>query len=218
MIRQTFLYFGVLLLVLCVVVTGTVTARENMTTGPAITDANIQKAVFAGGCFWCMEADFDKVDGVIRTVSGYAGGHVANPTYRQVSAGGTGHAESVEVTFDTNRVSYAELLQHYWHDIDPTTPNRQFCDTGNQYRTVIFTESEEQKKIALQSKAMLEKTKPFTAPIVTEIVKLKTFYPAETYHQNYYQKNPLRYKFYRYTCGRDQRLEELWGKKTTASD
>ena len=218
MIRQTFLYFGVLLLVLCVVVTGTVTARENMTTGPAITDANIQKAVFAGGCFWCMEADFDKVDGVIRTVSGYAGGHVANPTYRQVSAGGTGHAESVEVTFDTNRVSYAELLQHYWRDIDPTTPNRQFCDTGNQYRTVIFTESEEQKKIALQSKAMLEKTKPFTAPIVTEIVKLKTFYPAETYHQNYYQKNPLRYKFYRYTCGRDQRLEELWGKKTTASD
>ena len=213
--RQTLPIPGVLLL-LCAIVTGTVTAQDNMTTGPAVTGANIQKAVFAGGCFWCMESDFDKVDGVIKTVSGYAGGHVANPTYRQVSAGGTGHAESVEVTFDANRVSYAELLQHYWRDIDPTTPDRQFCDTGNQYRTVIFTENEEQKKIALQSKAELEQTKPFKAPIVTEIVALQKFYPAEDYHQNYYQKNPLRYKFYRYTCGRDQRLEELWGSKTTA--
>ena len=206
LILTPFLLFGVVILL------GQARAG-NEQDSHAMTGASIQKATFAGGCFWCMESDFDKVDGVIETISGYAGGHVVNPTYKQVSAGGTGHAESVQVTFDANRVSYAELLDHYWRDIDPTNPRGQFCDNGHQYRTVIFTDNEEQQKIAEQSLKMLEQNKPFREPIVTEIIPLNAFYPAEDYHQDYYRKNPLRYKFYRYTCGRDQRLEELWGKK-----
>lgn len=173
---------------------------------------SLAKATFAGGCFWCMEPPFDKLDGVIATVSGYTGGHTRNPTYEEVSAGRTGHAESVEITYDPSRISYTKLLEVYWHNIDPTTPNRQFCDVGSQYRSAIFYHDAEQQRLAEQSKAALAKSKPFPQPIVTEIVAAGEFTPAEAYHQDYYLKNPLRYKFYRYNCGRDQRLEELWGK------
>jgi peptide-methionine (S)-S-oxide reductase len=178
--------------------------------GPTMT------AVFAGGCFWCVEADFDKVDGVVSTISGYIGGKLDRPTYEQVSAGGTGHTEAVQVVFDPARVSYEKLVDHFWRTIDPTVKDRQFCDIGTQYRTGIFTQGDEQRRLALASKAALEKTKPFAAPIVVEITPATTFYPAEDYHQDYYKRNPVRYAFYRNGCGRDQRLEELWGRKVKA--
>ncbi len=174
--------------------------------------ADTAKATFAGGCFWCMEPPYDKLDGVLATTSGYIGGHKINPTYEEVSAGGTGHAEAVQVVYDPKKITYAKLLEVFWRNIDPTVRNRQFCDTGSQYRTAIFYHDEAQKALAEAAKAQLEKTKPFSAPIVTEITAAGTFYPAEEYHQDYYQKNPLRYKYYRYACGRDARLEELWGK------
>jgi peptide-methionine (S)-S-oxide reductase len=169
------------------------------------------KATFAGGCFWCVEADFDKVPGVISTTSGYTGGTLANPTYQQVSAKGTGHAEAVEVVYDPAKVSYETLLAKYWHSIDPTTRDRQFCDGGSPYRTVIFTHDAAQLAAARRSLAELEKSKPFTAPIVTQIEPAGAFYPAEAYHQDYYKKNPVRYQYYRATCGRDARLKDLWG-------
>ena len=198
-------------IVLCaaVLLPGMVAAQQNMANTSA--HPRYEAAIFAGGCFWCVEADFDKMPGVVKTISGYTGGHTRNPTYQEVSAGGTGHAESVEVTFDPARISYRQLVDRFWHNIDPTTLNRQFCDSGDQYRTAIFYNSPEQKMIAEQSLRELEKTKPFKEPIVTEITKATTFYPAEDYHQDYHDKNPLRYKFYRYNCGRDQRLDELWG-------
>ncbi len=180
--------------------------------GPADTDTRYATATFAGGCFWCMEPAFDKIDGVISTTSGYTGGHTENPTYKEVSRGGTGHAESVQVVYDPQRVSYEKLLDVFWHNVDPTTADGQFCDWGDQYRSEIFYHTPEQQKLAQQSKAALEKQKPFKEPIVTRISAAGKFYPAEDYHQDYYKKNPLRYKFYRYGCGRDQRLEELWGK------
>lgn len=170
------------------------------------------KATFAGGCFWCMEGPFDKLEGVISTTVGYTGGHTKNPTYKQVSAGGTGHAEAVEVLYDPEKISYAELLKVFWHNVDPLTADGQFCDKGNQYRSEIFYHNEEQKRLAEASKKALETSGRFDKPIVTRISPASTFYPAEEYHQNYYRKNPLRYKFYRYGCGRDDRLEELWGK------
>ena len=169
------------------------------------------KATFAGGCFWCVEADFDKVPGVISTTSGYIGGKVANPTYQQVSAKTTGHAEAVEIVFDPKRVSYEKLLDHYWRTIDPTTKDRQFCDVGSPYRTAIFTHDAAQLAAAKASLAALEKSKPFKEPVVTELVPATAFYPAEAYHQDYYIKNPLRYKYYRTGCGRDARLVQLWG-------
>ncbi|MBE9515420.1 MAG: peptide-methionine (S)-S-oxide reductase MsrA [Proteobacteria bacterium] len=172
---------------------------------------SLETALIAGGCFWCIESDFDKVPGVVKTVSGYSNGDKKNPTYRQVSAGGTGHVEVVQITYDRNIVSYQKLLDVFWRSIDPTVKNRQFCDRGDQYRSAIFYMSPQQKKIALASRAALNETKPFTEDIVTEISQATTFYPAEDYHQNYYKKNPLRYKYYRYSCGRDQRLKELWG-------
>ncbi len=175
-------------------------------------DAMLAKATFAGGCFWCMEPPFDKLDGVVSTTSGYIGGHTKNPTYEAVSAGATGHAEAVEVAYDPARISYAKLLDVFWRNIDPTTRNRQFCDVGDQYRSAIFYHDAEQQRHAEQSRAALAKSKPFSQPIVTEIVPAGVFTPAEAYHQDYYLKNPLRYKFYRYRCGRDQRLEALWGK------
>ncbi len=171
------------------------------------------KATFAGGCFWCVEADFDKVPGVVSTTSGYIGGSVANPGYGQVSDHNTGHAEAVQIVYDPAKVSYEQLLDVYWRSIDPTTVDRQFCDVGSPYRTAIFTHGPEQLQAAKKSLAELEKNKPFPAPIVTQIQPATTFYPAEAYHQDYYLKNPVRYKYYRFTCGRDQRLEELWGKK-----
>ena len=182
---------------------------------PGAATAPLAKATFAGGCFWCMEPPFDKLDGVIATVSGYTGGHTRSPSYEEVSAGRTGHAEALEITYDPSRISYARLLEVFWRNIDPTTPERQFCDVGNQYRSAIFYHDAEQKRLAEQSKSALSKSKPFPQPIVTEIVAAGEFTPAEAYHQDYYRKNPLRYKFYRYNCGRDQRLEELWGKAAT---
>jgi peptide-methionine (S)-S-oxide reductase len=175
--------------------------------------ASTESAIFAGGCFWCVEADFDKVDGVISTTSGYIGGHKANPTYYEVSAGGTGYAEAVKVEFDPKRVSYAQLLERFWPMIDPTVKDQQFCDFGSQYRTGIYPLNDRQLKEAEASKAALEKSKPFKAAIVTEIVPAGHFYPAEDYHQDYHLKNPIRYKFYRYNCGRDARLMQLWGDR-----
>ncbi len=170
------------------------------------------KATFAGGCFWCVEADFDKVPGVLSTTSGYIGGSVANPTYQQVSAKTTGHAEAVEIVFDPSKVSYEQLLAKFWHSIDPTTKDRQFCDSGSPYRTAVFTHDAGQLAAAQQSLAALEKTKPFKEAIVTQIVPAGTFYAAEEYHQDYYKKNPVRYQYYRSSCGRDARLAQLWGK------
>ncbi|QWV97688.1 peptide-methionine (S)-S-oxide reductase MsrA [Geomonas nitrogeniifigens] len=173
--------------------------------------AQLQKATFAGGCFWCMEHPFDELPGVVSVTSGYTGGQVKNPTYEQVSAGGTGHAESVQVVYDPAKISYEKLLNRYWHNIDPTVKDRQFCDVGHQYRSAIFYHNEEQRRLALQSKQALEKSRQLKAPIQTEIVAATEFYPAEEYHQHYYKKNPLRYSYYRLSCGRDHRLKELWG-------
>jgi peptide-methionine (S)-S-oxide reductase len=170
-----------------------------------------EKATFAGGCFWCMEPPFDKLDGVISTTSGYIGGRTRNPTYEEVSAGGTGHAEAVQVVYDPARISYEQLLQVFWRNIDPTVRNRQFCDVGSQYRTAIFSHDAGQRRLAEASKAALERNKPFSDPVLTEIAAAGEFYPAEEYHQDFYLKNPVRYKFYRTTCGRDSRLKELWG-------
>jgi len=171
----------------------------------------LEKAAFAGGCFWCMEHPFDQLSGVVSVTSGYTGGQKKNPTYEEVSAGGTGHAESVLVIYDPAKIRYERLLEVYWHNIDPTAKDRQFCDVGHQYRSAIFYYTEEQRRLALQSKAELEKNKPFRGSIQTEIVAAGKFYPAEEYHQHYYKKNPIRYKFYRTRCGRDSRLKELWG-------
>jgi peptide-methionine (S)-S-oxide reductase len=178
---------------------------------PAPTPAKTAIATFAGGCFWCVEADFDKVDGVLSTTSGYTGGKTANPTYYEVGRGGTGHTEAVEIVYDPAKVTYDKLLDVFWHNHDPLAKNRQFCDRGDQYRPAIFYHDEEQHRLAEATKA---KHQPrFKQPIQTEITAAGPFYPAEDYHQDYYLKNPLRYQFYRYNCGRDARLEELWGKK-----
>jgi peptide-methionine (S)-S-oxide reductase len=171
------------------------------------------KATFAGGCFWCVEADFDKVPGVLSTTSGYIGGTVAHPTYQQVSAKTTGHAEAVEIVFDPTKVSYVQLVEKFWRTIDPTTKDRQFCDAGSPYRTAIFTHDAAQAAAVQASLAALEKSKPFKEPIVTQVLPAGPFYAAEDYHQDYYKKNPVRYNYYRTSCGRDARLEQLWGKK-----
>ena len=170
-------------------------------------------ATFAGGCFWCVEADFDKVPGVISTTSGYTGGTVANPSYEQVSSKSTGHAEVVRIVFDPKVVSYDTLLQKYWRSIDPTTKDRQFCDSGSPYRSAIYTHDAAQAAAARASLAALEKSKPFKEPIVTTLETAGPFYEAEGYHQDYYKKNPVRYNYYRLSCGRDARLKQLWGDK-----
>jgi peptide-methionine (S)-S-oxide reductase len=172
---------------------------------------NLEKATFAGGCFWCMEHPFDALPGVVSVTAGYTGGQKKNPTYEEVSGGGTGHAEAVQIIFDPAKTSYEKLLDVYWRNIDPTTVDRQFCDIGNQYRAAIFYHTEEQRRAAKQSKEALEKTKSFKDPVVTGIVPAGEFYPAEEYHQHYYKKNPIRYRYYRNGCGRDQRLKVLWG-------
>ena len=178
------------------------------TAAPAQTTA---KAVFAGGCFWCVESDFDKIPGVLSTTAGYSGGTTANPTYDQVSSHSTGHAEVVEVLYDPGKVSYQRLVEYFWRTIDPTVKDQQFCDRGSPYRSAIFAQNAEQLKVAQASRTALEKSKPFKEGIVTEIVLAGTFYPAEEYHQDYYQKNPIRYKYYRSRCGRDARVQALWG-------
>jgi peptide-methionine (S)-S-oxide reductase len=168
-------------------------------------------ATFAGGCFWCMEPPFESLPGVISTQVGYTGGHTKNPTYEEVSAGTTGHAESVQIVYDPTKITYAQLLDVFWHNIDPLTPNAQFCDHGNQYRTAIFYHDEAQRQQAEASKHVLEQTGRFDRPIVTEIVAATQFYPAEEDHQKYHQKNPVLYNYYRWRCGRDRRLAEVWG-------
>jgi peptide-methionine (S)-S-oxide reductase len=179
--------------------------------GP-LPGAHLEKATFAGGCFWCMVGPFDKLPGVVKVLSGYTGGRTKNPTYEQVSSGDTGHAESVEITYDPTRISYERLLDVYWHNVDPLNPNGQFCDYGTQYRTAIFYHDAVQQRLAEESKASIDRSHHFKQPIVTQIVAATEFYPAEEYHQDYYKKNPVRYKFYRYNCGRDARLTSLWGK------
>jgi len=186
-------------------------------TLPALADPvgppprGLSVATFAGGCFWCMEQAFDEVDGVRETLSGYTGGHVADPGYHQVSAGGTGHAESERVYFDPGVVTYSQLLDHYWHNIDPTVTNRQFCDRGTQYRSVIFYHTPEQKRLAEESKRKIADSGQLPGPIMTTIEPAGPFYAAEDYHQNFYRKNPARYKFYKKACGREARLQEIWG-------
>ena len=181
-------------------------------TSQAASDSTFNKAYFAGGCFWCMEEAFEKVEGVRSATSGYMGGTVSNPTYEEVSAGRTGHAESVEVVYDPVKVSYQKLLDAFWKNIDPITPNAQFCDHGSQYRSAIFFQTDEEKRASDTSKQAIEQSKRFKEPIVTQIVMASQFYLAEEYHQDFYKKNPIRYKFYKYNCGRAQRLAELWGK------
>jgi peptide-methionine (S)-S-oxide reductase len=168
-------------------------------------------ATFAGGCFWCMEPPFDALEGVFSTTSGYMGGEEEQPTYEQVSAGRTGHAEVVQVTYDPQRISYPRLLEVFWRNIDPTARDRQFCDRGRQYRSAIFAHDAEQRRLAEETRSRLEAERRFAAPIVTEVVDAGAFWPAEEYHQDYYLKNPLRYQTYRRGCGRDARLRELWG-------
>lgn len=191
--------------------------QNGQNTGSAqaspVDTKNLAIATFAGGCFWCMEPPFEKLAGVVSVTSGYTGGHKSNPTYEEVSAGGTGHAESVQIVYDSTQISYAQLLQVFWHNIDPLAVNRQFCDGGSQYRSAIFYHNDEQRRLAEESKQKLEQIKKFDQPIVTEIVAASTFYKAEEYHQDYYKKNPVRYKVYRTGCGRDRRLKELWGEE-----
>lgn len=176
--------------------------------------AEEHSAVFAGGCFWCTESDFEKLDGVVSAASGYIGGHVKNPSYKQVSAGRTGHTEAVQVIFDDQKVSYSELVEYFWKTIDPTDGGGQFCDRGQQYRSEIFYRTEEQLSIAVASKNALAASGVLKAEIATQLTPSSHFYPAEDYHQDYYLKNPVRYNYYRWGCGREKRLEELWGAPT----
>lgn len=180
-------------------------------TAPAAPSPSPATAIFAGGCFWCMEPPFDGLDGVVSTTSGYTGGHVPNPGYEAVSSGRTGHAEAVRIEYDPEKISYEQLLDVFWRNIDPTDPDGQFCDRGSQYRAQIFYQDEGQRAAAERSRAALVANTPFARPVITEIVPATKFYSAEEYHQDYYLKNPLRYKFYRHRCGRDERLEALWG-------
>ncbi len=180
------------------------------------TDSSAQtkldRATLAGGCFWCMEHPFEKLEGVLEVISGYTGGHKDNPTYEEVSSGMTGHLEVVQITFDPSKISYSEILEAFWKQIDPTDPGGQFVDRGRQYRTAIFYHNKDQKALAEKSKAELNKSGRYKNPIVTEITKASKFYKAEDYHQDYYKKNPIRYKYYRYRSGRDQYLKKIWGK------
>jgi peptide-methionine (S)-S-oxide reductase len=186
-------------------------APRSSAAAPASAPQELRTATFAGGCFWCVEEAFDKAEGVVSTTSGYMGGSVRNPTYKQVSGGGTGHAEVVQVRYDPRRIGYEQLLNVFWRNVDPLTPNRQFCDVGRQYRSAIFAHDAEQRRLAEVSKAALERSGRLPGPVVTEIVPASEFYPAEEYHQDYYRKNPIRYRYYKFSCGRAQRLKEVWG-------
>jgi peptide-methionine (S)-S-oxide reductase len=203
--------------ILAALFAGTVMAQPARPAGtPAAKPAQVAKTakiILAGGCFWCMEGPFDVLDGVISTTSGYTGGTKKDPTYKEVSSGWTGHTEAVEVVYNPDRIGIEKLLDVFWHNIDPTVKDQQFCDHGSQYRSGIFYLDDTQRKAAEASRAALEKSRPFNGAIVTEITAAKEFYPAEDYHQDYYLKNPVRYKFYRSGCGRDARLKELWGDK-----
>lgn len=189
--------------------TGWVRTGDSVMAGEK-KEKELERATFAGGCFWCVEADFEKLEGVVEAVSGYAGGHTENPSYEEVSSGGTGHLEAVQVVYDPRKVTYRELLDYFWRHVDPTDPGGQFVDRGNQYRTAIFYHTEEQKRLALESKEELERSGRFSKPVVTEILPLERFYEAEEYHQDYYKKSPLRYRFYRFHSGRDSFLKKAW--------
>ena len=198
------------LLLLSLFITPVIASNQETTTSPV---QKSESAIFAGGCFWCMEPPFDKLEGVISTTSGYTAGHKENPTYREVSAGSTGHTEAIQIKYDPEKITYPELLKVFWNNIDPVAVDRQFCDAGSQYRSGIYYLNESQQADAMRSLQEITENKPFEGKIATEILPASTFYLAEDYHQDYYQKNPLRYKYYRYACGRDQRLEEIWGSK-----
>ena len=170
-------------------------------------------ATFAGGCFWCVESDFDSVPGVVETVSGYTGGTLENPAYKQVTAGGTGHREAVQIRYDPKQVSYARLLHIFWRSVDPTDDGGQFCDRGESYGTAIFVGNEEERLLAEASKETLDQSMVLDAPVVTPVETAGAFYPAEDYHQDYYTKNPVRYRFYRFSCGRDSRVQQVWGRQ-----
>lgn len=204
--RRMLLPFAAILGLACTAAPQAQTRRS----APAV--AATDTAIFGGGCFWCVEEAFDKAPGVVSTTSGYTGGRTPNPTYREVSAGTTGHVEVVQVVYDPRKISYDQLLNVFWRNVDPLTPNRQFCDEGEQYRSVIYYRGAEQRRLAGASKATLEQSGRFKQPVVTEVAAASRFYPAEEYHQDYYTKNPLRYRYYKFSCGRAQRLEELWGK------
>ncbi|MDX1571781.1 MAG: peptide-methionine (S)-S-oxide reductase MsrA, partial [Xanthomonadales bacterium] len=186
-------------------------ADSDRPAGPPPNAENLETAYFAGGCFWCTESDFESVPGVAEAISGYAGGHVDNPSYEAVSADRTGHLETVEVLYDTEKVTYEELLDVFWHSVDPTDDGGQFCDRGSSYRTAVFAADAAQREKAEASKEEIERTKPFDAPIVTPIRDLEKFWPAEDYHQDFYETHTIRYKTYRTGCGRDARLRDLWG-------
>lgn len=187
--------------------TATAEAEEAARANPE----GLAKATFAGGCFWCMEKPFDEIEGVVATTSGYTGGTVANPSYEQVSSGGTGHLEAVQVLYDPEKVGYADLLDVFWHNVDPTDAGGQFCDRGSQYATAVFVHDENQKRLAEASKKALEASDRFDGPLATPVLDAGPFYDAEDYHQNYYEKNPVRYNLYRTGCGRDRRLAQVWG-------
>jgi peptide-methionine (S)-S-oxide reductase len=188
-------------------------ADEREAASDALADSQTTAtATFAAGCFWCVESDFDKVAGVMSTTSGYTGGQVKNPSYEQVSAGGTGHAEAVEIVYDPARVTYEQLLDHFWKNVDPLSAHRQFCDVGDQYRPAIFVHDDAQRAAAEASKARIQQR--FKQPVVVQIVAAGPFYKAEGYHQDYYKKNPVQYRYYRWSCGRDARLKDLWGKSS----
>lgn len=197
--------FSITLLFFCVAINSAFSEDTNA------TGINTEKAIFAGGCFWCMEPPFDKLDGVISTTSGYTDGQQKNPTYKQVSAGGSGHTEAIEIVFDPAKVSYEKLLEVFWLNIDPVNAKGQFCDFGTQYRTGIYYLNDEQQKLAVASLKSIKSK--LNKPVATELKAASKFYPAEDYHQNYYQVNPVRYNYYRWSCGRDQRLKQLWGEQ-----
>lgn len=202
------------LLVTFGLVVGIFAASMHLKESSADADSpRLAKATFAGGCFWCMEEVYEDLDGVVSATSGYTGGQAPNPKYEEVSAGITGHAEAVEVQYDPQKISYQRLLDLFWRNVDPTTPNQQFCDHGTQYRSAIFYHDDVQKQLAEESRKAVERTKSFKETIVTQITPASAFYPAEEYHQNFFKKNPIRYKFYKSNCGRAQRLAELWGPK-----
>jgi methionine-S-sulfoxide reductase len=203
-LRSTVLTLGMILMI-------ATNASGEKTKGHS-SEQGYEKATFAGGCFWCMEPPFDKLDGVISTASGYTGGTEKDPTYEQVSSGKTGHLEAIEITYDPGKISYAQLLDVFWKNIDPTQNSGQFVDIGPQYRTAIFYHNEEQRRLALESRNRLQESRKFGKPIVTEIRPAMEFHSAEDYHQDYYIKNPIRYKYYRWGSGRDRFLEETWGK------
>jgi peptide-methionine (S)-S-oxide reductase len=209
--NQQFFQLKPWLMVVCIAFLGLISCTHSPSLEASASTEGLAKATFAGGCFWCMEKPFDELEGVVSTTSGYTGGTVTNPTYKQVSSGSTGHAESVQILYDPKKVSYEKLLDVFWHNVDPVDEGGQFCDRGTQYRSGVFYQDETQKKLAENSKAALTKSGTLKKSIETSIVAASTFYPAEDYHQDYYKKNPLQYNFYRTTCGRDRRLKEVWG-------